>query len=72
MFVNVSDTGWETDASFHTRECPEREENTATNRAVSTEIKASLDSGIGVGGAKQRPDVINLQEEAEAEQESGQ
>jgi hypothetical protein len=29
-----------------------------------------MDSGIGIGGAKQRPDGINLQEESEAEQES--
>jgi hypothetical protein len=47
-------------AAFHTRECPEREENTATNSAVSSAIKASLASGIGIGGAKQRPDGINL------------
>jgi hypothetical protein len=61
LFVKVSETRWETvNAAFHTRECPEREENTAINSAVSTAIKASLDSGIGIGGAKQRPDGINL------------
>jgi hypothetical protein len=71
LFVNVPETRWETvDAAFHTRECPEREEKTATDSAVSIAIKASLDSGIGAGGAKQRPDGINLQEESEAEQES--
>jgi hypothetical protein len=33
-------------AAFHTRECLEREENTAINSAVSTAIKASLASGM--------------------------
>jgi hypothetical protein len=37
---------------------------------VSTAIKASLDSGIGIGGAKQRPDGINLQEESEADEKA--
>jgi hypothetical protein len=60
LFVNVSETRWETvDASFDIGEWPECEENTA-NIAVSTAIKASLDSGIGIGGAKQRLDGINF------------
>jgi hypothetical protein len=71
LFVKVSETRWETvDAAFDRREWPECEEGTATNSTVSTAIKASLDSGIDIGGAKQRPDGINLQEESEAEQES--
>jgi len=46
LFVNISETRWETvDAAFHTREHPEREENTAINSAVSTAIKASTFSG---------------------------
>ncbi len=73
LLVNPSETHWEAvDAAFPTRECSEREESTATNSAVFTEIKASLDSGIGIGGTKQRPDGINLQEESEEEQESEQ
>ncbi len=31
----------------------ERAESTTTNTAASTQIKASVDSGIGVGGGKQ-------------------
>jgi len=73
LFVSVLETRRETvDAAFHTSEWPEREEKTATNSAVSTAIKASVDSGTGIGGAKQRLGGINLQEESEAEQESEQ
>jgi hypothetical protein len=54
LLVNLLETHWEAvDAAFHTRQCHEREESTATNSAVSAEIKAFLDSGIGIGSAKQ-------------------
>jgi hypothetical protein len=52
---NVSETRWGTaDAAFDRREWPEREANAATNSTVSSAIEASMDSGICIGGAKQR------------------
>jgi hypothetical protein len=50
----------------------ERAESTTTNIAASAQIKPSVDSGIPIGGATQRPGGINLGKESESKQESDQ
>jgi hypothetical protein len=52
------------------RKCLQRAESTTTNIATSTQIKASVDSSVPIGGAKELPSGINPQGESESEPES--